>query len=1114
MEEFAKINQQFISHAKITNIRDRQTLISSKFPDLFQEVNQKIKRGEPILFLPNDVIDEYYTHNGKHCYRLRMFGLTKDGSKTDVLVQNVPVILDVKVENESQELDVRNICTTLGIPVKITFVNLRPLKEFREPHEATDKYARLHFNNLFDRKKVFEIVTHKYMTASDEMSHYYRMISRMFDISLTSWNWIKNYDHGLGEYALDRQLFDFSSTSISSAFHVFVVDYNNITPVVDMLADDETQKQQDQLIQNSICLSKDHSLLAVFDIETAGGIFGELPTAENGGYVFLLCMHLYIKHSLEPLDSIVITTRPTLLRDDSRIILCKSEDELIQTFGIIMKYWAPDFISGFNDTEYDWKFLLDKAANYDILPDLFQKLTTMSTANHNLTYTVKRHMREKMRIKISVENAAFLTFIRIPGCVNIDVRVIYRKLFPSAEKSSLAFFLKMSNLPPKDDMSVVELWRIADSGNAKEMDTVTQYCLIDAKRCQELLFKRNVINDHRKIGELSFTSMFDCMFYAGAHKVRNMVMGFAGAEGFACSHVVTQTNINGKYPGAYVLDPIKGLQDQFPVVGLDFASLYPSLIMTYNYSPDKFVKTYEKAKDLESKGYDIKHVKFKIGIDEFEGWFVRHKNVPSDLGVYPRMLISLKQKRVLMKKEMKKWESVKEKEEIILSQCQEGGSFYQVLEKNKHIPAHNWVKTGNEKQDFEKFVINHDETIFKYTMCNSKQGALKIFMNTFYGEAGFNRSPLFLVQLAAGITISGQENLKKVEQLVRSKGYQVLYGDTDSLYITGTLQDFIDEYTKYKNSRQTHEDYKIYSEEIVRKTMKIMDILRDQVNKYLEHDNGTKFLQMAYEEVLFPVVFTGKKKYYGIAHVNEPNFSPKKLFIRGIEIIKQGQTKLSKEIGNKIMWESMKLRQEHEKRSLIMIVEQVLNEAVLSCKRGDFGPDYFLQSDVYRPRKDNRSVKIFFERLVEDLNERKQMLEQVNDDSAQNYSLPLPGERFFYYVTDIPGSRKGDKMILKEIFEDNLDRYQIDFRYYLVNYVIGVCARFINYDQRFVEVAQNSIAQKTLDAKCQDAAKRYLEKKIDIHFPKNKVVARKKIGVSVPQSQQTLDMVRYFARNF
>ena len=44
-------------------------------------------------------------------------------------------------------------------------------------------------------------------------------------------------------------------------------------------------------------------------------------------------------------------------------------------------------------------------------------------------------------------------------------------------------------------------------------------------------------------------------------------------------------------------------------------------------------------------------------------------------------------------------------------------------------------------------------------------------------------------------------------------------------------------------------------------SMEVIERLRDEVNDFLRNDNGSSYLKMAYEEVLFPVVFTRKKKY-------------------------------------------------------------------------------------------------------------------------------------------------------------------------------------------------------------------------------------------------------------
>src|SRR5436305_397983 len=63
------------------------------------------------------------------------------------------------------------------------------------------------------------------------------------------------------------------------------------------------------------------------------------------------------------------------------------------------------------------------------------------------------------------------------------------------------------------------------------------------------------------------------------------------------------------------------------------------------------------------------------------------------------------------------------------------------------------------------------------------------------------------------------------------------------------------------------------------------------------------------------------------------------------------------------------------------------------------------------------------------------------------YQIPEPGERFEYVVVENNSSeRVGDKMEYPEVTR-RLDK-KIDINYYLKS-VIRLCARFINYDDRY-----------------------------------------------------------------
>ena len=310
-------------------------------------------------------------------------------------------------------------------------------------------------------------------------------------------------------------------------------------------------------------------------------------------------------------------------------------------------------------------------------------------------------------------------------------------------------------------------------------------------------------------------------------------------------------------------------------------------------------------------------------------------------------------------------------------------------------------------------------------------------MNTFYGEAGNVISSFFLLPLVGGVTTYGQYNIKLVKTFVEDQGFGVKYGDTDSLYLTCPPRAFANlpldiQYTQLCIDK-------------VNVTMVWLDKLRDKVNNMLLLDNGSTYLSMAYEEVLFPVVFAGKKKYYGIEHINIPNFDNPHLFVRGIEIVKRGKLGIMKKIGTRIMLQSLELIPPNGiRRTLDRIVEDVLQDSLVNTSQ--WVVDDFIQSDVFRPSKKNIAVQRFVERMGEDLS-------------------PKPFERFKYILAKRPPMvtmsgrlipfKKGDLM------EYPSDQIEIDILYYLLNYVSGLCARFIHDD----EIDDDQKAQKTAKAK-------------------------------------------------
>jgi len=619
--------------------------------------------------------------------------------------------------------------------------------------------------------------------------------------------------------------------------------------------------------------------------------------------------------------------------------------------------------------------------------------------------------------------------------------------------------------------------------------------------------------DHREVSDFSYVSLYDAFYRANGVKVRNLTISTGQKRPFNIrfSNISNQNIEEGKYPGAFVFPPEKGLKvtklsieerirkaeltkntdhpvyqewlnvdkdtiglyydyieqngpkiqsginnDLYsdkhfrefleekigrPITGLDFSSLYPSIIRTYNLSPEYCIPDTKEgrklAREIKNSGQKITIVKFEFNGREIKGYFIWHNNKINitdegfQFGVFPYILNDLFNRRAIIKKQMKEYDHKKEEMEKI--------------EENK--PGY-----------LLEYKDQYEDIIFNKTYLNSKQNALKVFMNTFYGEAGNKISPFFLLEVAGGVTSLGQRNIKFAYNQVTEKGCHVYYGDTDSIYLSVPEKTFYEvDKLFYTNKISKLE----YWTQLVELTFKIIKPINKEVNDAFLIDNGTAFLTMAYEEVLFPVAFTAKKKYYGIPHENIVNFKPKDLFIRGLDVKKRGVSELLRKVFTEIMWSSMTHDNLYDLMELVFQKIDMIYNTKWSLSD-------FTKSDVFRPKKANVKIQTFVKRMAE-----------------QNIYVK-PGERFSYviakkypYSYDFRGRKVelkiGDKMELLSVAEEN--KLEIDLDYYMQSSIKGQFARLITYHDSFQvkPIDQTDAELKIAEYKTYDNACKFID---------------------------------------
>jgi len=1199
------------SDGPIAGIPTRDDLVAANGgAEVSASLRKHIEGGRAVFFMPTDVEETNEYVGGQAVYALRLYGNLVDGSKADVTVTGIDVFFDVQVPDappagallsaagqkrlptdsdraERFDSHLRSVMMAAGISV----VAIDTLKAFPERgyNEEMKTFKRIRLSNLQIRKKALMAArADGLVTKSDDRSSYYRKAAREYGFPLSSWAVLTDYEYGDG--------YTQKSPLCAHVFHVPVATYK---PLVDSMAPKDKREAASRTKDKTPLLAKDRTLVLAWDIEThTDRSGGELPEGHyDEDHVFMICMTVHWKDDPTPLHQVCIVDVDTAPDLGWTTVVGGTQENVLRAFALVWRMFAPDIVTGFNDSNYDWKFVVEKANRLGIIRWMCDTMSANPRRSSTDASVMQWNYHHDKKIKITAETIFFADYLKVPGCVPIDARVCYMKLYSKAEtqkKSSLRFYLALVGLPSKDDLPIKRMWKYYEAARKgpptaetrEHMRHAAHYCIVDSVSVQRLLVRRNIINDYREVSAMAFVSLFDGHFYAGGMKVCNLLGAYAWRRNILISMIPMERIIEGKYPGAHVFPPEKGLVPDpgrmtalddavagfrkaeaaalaypgdavavavasaakmalsaafdamaadRPVTGLDFSSLYPSLIMAYNLSPEKILLTKAEADKWTAAGRTLHKIEFMFGGKLIEGWSVRHENVPENIGLFPSVLIDLFNRRAEVKGVLGKHGAIKELIELIFARhpAKDAAPADALSEVARDLlagaqaelartdaalapgapppPISPGSTLSEEMADLKRLNSNarkqiegleslftlaggreagsdaiadairgeYERASFDWTCSNSKQNAIKTYMNTFYGEAGNSLSAWFLLELAGGVTSAGQYNIKLVASFVCSRGFRVKYGDTDSLYLQAPAAVFAECDADYAAGRLTRQEY---WSAMVRITIRALNQIRDEVNDLLAADNGTKYLKMAYEEVLYPVDFTGKKKYWGIPHLNEVNFHPKKLFIRGIDVVKQGQAGIAREIGMRVMWSAMAV---DNNRSVMKIVEDTLTDSVLNISQWNF--EHFVKSAAWKPNKKNMTVHKFISRMrirhAAEIAANERIVAAGGVAKPYLYELPEPGERFRFVLTKTSESHNlrgnkakpnvGDVMEFAHCARET--GFEVDVASYMIRNVVGLCARFISGEEQFQPEITPNHTEKKADEQSTKQAKKYLD---------------------------------------
>ena len=530
--------------------------------------------------------------------------------------------------------------------------------------------------------------------------------------------------------------------------------------------------------------------------------------------------------NLKDKSSITFTSTPytgTKL-DPKNIVLCHDEISLIKQF---IDYWANcdlDIVVGWNLEGFDIKYLINRI-NRVLNDDYSKRLSPWNRINERST-------------KDDYGNS--VTYYDIIGINLLDFRDLYKKFtYTKRENYKL------------DTISRIELgagklenpYDTFKEFYQNDFALFTEYNVIDCERIVELEQKMKLIElclTMSFLAKINFTDVFSQIRMWDA-----IIFNHLKSKKIVIPPRSKQSK-NDKFEGAYVKEPVPGFYNW--VTSFDATSLYPSIIQTWNISPETFIGINPS---VTVDGL-LKGVNYEIGDHTLAANGAKYSK--DKLGIMPELVDLYMKKRKDAKSTMLKYESE--------------------MEELKSISDYS-------KSEYKRI----QNLISKY---NNEQMAFKIAMNSLYGALGNCFFRYYTLENARAVTLSGQYIIISVGNYVDLKlnalfnvNYNwTLYQDTDSIYLS--LEPIVDRFLKTNDIKK-----KITALSKICKE-KIDPIINECCTNLQSYTNVYRnCISFKLEAISSRGFWTGKKRYALNVYENEGViYNEPKLKIMGLEVVK------------------------------------------------------------------------------------------------------------------------------------------------------------------------------------------------------------------------------------
>jgi len=349
-----------------------------------------------------------------------------------------------------------------------------------------------------------------------------------------------------------------------------------------------------------------------FDIEVRNP--KGMPQAEEDP---IIMMSLSSNHGLRK----VLSTKNSELE---YVETLKTETHMLQRFFEIIRSENPDILIGYNSDNFDMPYIRDRASKLNV------------------------------RMKIGVDGSG-IKFMRkgyansalVKGRIHVDLYLLMRR-YLQLDRYTLERVYKELFDEEKEDVPGDEIYEYWDSGGEK-LKKLFKYSLDDAVAVTKIGEKmlplsmeltRLVGQPFFDIARMATGQMVEWYLIRKAYEIGDMVPNKPSSSQYS-------ERRGKKAAGGYVKDPVKGLHEN--IVSFDFRSLYPSIIISKNVSPDTLI-----GEGSEENCY----IAPEVG----------HKFLKKPVGFVPSIIGNILRERVKLKNLMKQAENPREKQVLDVQQ--------------------------------------------------------------------------------------------------------------------------------------------------------------------------------------------------------------------------------------------------------------------------------------------------------------------------------------------------------------------------------------------------------------------------------------------------------------